>query len=438
MQSASVAVATDLSADSQTTPSPIPDPEWSRSRALLIACLTVAIERFAFYVVFSIYTLFLGQQYQLTDAQATTQYGVLIGAVYFTPFLGGAISDRFGASRSICVGILLLLVAYLGFSAGLSLLICVTLLAAGMGLFKGNLTALVGSLFDTQAERDAAYSRFYWSVNLGSLPAGFVGGWLSQHYGYSAAFQSCAAATVVCLLVWWRARSLFPDRAQTTEIVQHHRASERDRIATIITLLPIAALFFCAFHQGGSSLTLFARDYTRQSLAGVPLSPPTYQSIQAALVLGLTPVLIRIFRCWPASTPVKLLLGMGLCSVSYLVMAGASMVASFASSGGRVSPLWLLASYTLISIAELCVSPMGFSLVSQLSPARFSGLLMGLWLAAIAVGNLSAGLLGQLWDRWSHSQFFGLLAATSALAMPILWSQWSRLRRVLGGKGGPS
>ncbi len=214
MQPASVAVATDLSADSQGTPSPIPDPERSRSRALLIACLTVAIERFAFYVVFSLYTLFLGQQYHLTDAQATTQYGVLIGAVYFTPFFGGAISDRFGASRSICVGILLLIVAYVGFSAGLSLLICVTLLAAGMGLFKGNLTALVGSLFDTQAERDTAYSRFYWSVNLGSLPAGFVGGWLSQHYGYSAAFQSCAAATVVCLLVWWRARSLFPERVR--------------------------------------------------------------------------------------------------------------------------------------------------------------------------------------------------------------------------------
>jgi len=434
MQPASVAVGTDLSAVSQSTPSPILDPERNRARALLIACLTVAIERFAFYVVFSIYTLFLGQQYHLTDAQATTQYGVLIGAVYFTPFFGGAISDRFGASRSICVGILPLIVAYLGFLAGLSLFVCVTLLAAGMGLFKGNLTALVGSLFDTQAERDTAYSRFYWSVNLGSLPAGFVGGWLSQHYGYSAAFQSCAAAMVVCLLVWWRARSLFPARAQTTETTQHHRASERDRIATIITLLPIAALFFCAFHQGGSSLTLFARDYTRQSLAGLPLSPPTYQSIQAALVLGLTPVLIQIFRRWPVSTPGKLLLGMGLCSLSCFVMADASI----ASRGGRASPLWLLACYTLMSIAELCVSPMGFSLVSQLAPARFSGLLMGLWLAAIAVGNLSAGLLGQLWDRWSHSQFFGLLAATSALAMPILLSQWSRLRRVLGGKGGQS
>ena len=331
-----------------------------------------------------------------------------------------------------------MIAAYLGFSAGLPLLICVTLLATGMGLFKGNLTALVGSLFDSHTERDAAYSRFYWSVNLGSLPAGFVGGWLSAHYGYSAAFGSCAAALVVCLLVFWQARSLFPDQARNTKTQQHHDICERDRIATILTLLPIAALFFCAYHQGGSSLTLFARDHTRQSIASVSLSPPTYQSIHSALVLALTPLLSLVFRRWPASTSVKLLVGMSLCSLSFLVMADASVSASFASGGGHVSPLWLLASYSLLSVAELCVAPMGFSLVSQLAPSRYSGLLMGLWLAAIAVGNLSAGLLGRLWDRWSHAEFFGLLAATSALAIPILWSQKSRLRRVLGGKGGPA
>jgi hypothetical protein len=89
MHTASVAVSTDLSARFQGTLSPIPDPERSRSKALLFACLTIAIERFAFYEVFSLYTLFLVQQYHLTDAQATTQYGVFLGAVYFTPFLRG-------------------------------------------------------------------------------------------------------------------------------------------------------------------------------------------------------------------------------------------------------------------------------------------------------------------------------------------------------------
>ena len=107
------------------------------------------------------------------------------------------------------------------------------------------------------------------------------------------------------------------------------------------------------------------------------------------------------------------------------------MVSSFWSNHGRVSPLWLISSYTLISVAELCVSPLGFSLVSKLSPPKFSGLLMGLWMAAIAFGNLATGLLGILWERWSHAAFFGLLTGLSASAIPLLWAQRKRLDRVL-------
>ena len=126
------------------------------------------------------------------------------------------------------------------------------------------------------------------------------------------------------------------------------------------------------------------------------------------------------------------MIGMGLCSLSCLVMSDAAMVASFAGRGGRVSPLWLIGSYTLISVAELCVSPLGFSLVSKLAPPRIAGLLMGLWMAAIAMGNLGTGLLGILWERWSHASFFGFLTVLSALAIPLLWIQRHRLDRVLG------
>ncbi|HMY58891.1 MAG TPA: MFS transporter, partial [Pseudomonadota bacterium] len=117
---------------------------------------------------------------------------------------------------------------------------------------------------------------------------------------------------------------------------------------------------------------------------------------------------------------------------SCLVMMDASVVASFASSQGRVSPLWLIGSYTLLSTAELCVSPLGFSLVSKLSPTKFAGFLMGLWMAAIALGNLATGFLGILWERWPHSTFFALLTGLSALAIPLLWTQRRRLDRVLG------
>ena len=228
-------------------------------------------------------------------------------------------------------------------------------------------------------------------------------------------------------------RDSFRDAAIVSESAQHH-TTDRERIITILTLLPVAMLFFCAFYQTGTSLTLFAKNNTQPALLGIPLAPPVYQSIHPALVLVLTPILVRFFRRWPMTTWKKLSLGMGLCSLSCLVMMDASVVASFASSHGRVSPLWLIGSYTLLSIAELCVSPLGFSLVSKISPPKFAGLLMGMWMAAIALGNLATGFLGILWERWSHAAFFGLLTGLSALAIPLLWTQRRRLDRVLGAQ----
>ena len=398
--------------------------------AFLVASGIVMIERFAFYLLFSLYTLYLTEAHRMSEKEATRSYGLFLAVMYFTPLFGGGIADRFGRWRTIVLGAALLAFGYLALALGLPVVPCVAVLATGVGLFKGNLTALVGSLFPP-TERDAAYSRFYWAVNLGSLPSGFAGGWLHSHYGFHAAFLVCFVAMALVVPIGFLTHSLFyPIHQHETE--SHHAASERDRIATILGLLPVAVVFFCAFYQSGSSLTLFAKNNTRDTLMGISIAPPAYQSLQAALVLGMTPVLTRIFRRWPCSTRNKLLIGMGLCSLSCFVMSDASMVASFWSNHGRVSPLWLISSYTLISIAELCVSPLGFSLVSKLSPPKLAGLLMGLWLAAIALGNLATGFLGILWERWSHAAFFGLLTGLSASAIPLLWAQRQRLDRVLG------
>lgn len=429
MQPASVAVATDLSAVSQSTPSLIPDPERSRASALLIACLTVALERFAFYVVFSLYTLCLIDRHHFTEAEAATHYGMFIGLAYFTPLLGGPIADRFGRWRTVAASGVLLSLSYFLFISDSLHFWFLFLFSIGAGLFKGNITAAVGALFPTDSERDTAYSRFYLSINLGALPSGVVGAWLVKHHGYSIAFLVCGLTCLLATTLWCSARSLLSAHQQPSR--RHHEASERDRLITIFVLLPVAVTFFFVFHQSGSSLTLFARDNTVPTLLGIELDPPTYQSLQAALVIGLTPLLNRIWQRWPLATHLKILLGLLLCSGSCLVMAAASLLGGDTE---RVSPLWLIGSYLLVSLAELCVSPVGFSLVSKLAPPRRVGLLMGLWLAAIAVGNLSAGLIGRYWTEWSHHSFFLVLAAISTVALPLLLSQRNRLRNILGGK----
>lgn len=417
----------DSHVDSVPIPPPNPDPRF----AFLLLCTVIAIERFAFYLLFSLFTLYLLTMNR-TEADATIEFGLLTSVMYFAPLVGGFVADRAGRWPTILFGVALLAIGYLALGIGLSFSASLAFLATGTGLFKGNFTALVGSLFPT-SERDAAYSRFYWAVNLGSLPSGLVGAWLSARFGFRSAFLLCFAVMALVIPFGILFRDSFRDAAIVSESAQHH-TTDRERIVAILILLPVAMLFFCAFYQTGTSLTLFAKNNTQPALLGIPLAPPVYQSIHPALVLVLTPILVRFFRRWPMTTWKKLSLGMGFCSLSCLVMMDASVVASFASSHGRVSPLWLIGSYTLLSIAELCVSPLGFSLVSKISPPKFAGLLMGMWMAAIALGNLATGFLGILWERWTHPAFFGLLTGLSALAIPLLWTQRRRLDRVLGAR----
>ena len=196
MQATALSSATEPSAPAAVGP-PQP-PHDRRAIALPIACITVALERFGFYTLVSLFVLFLTEQRGQTEAQATTWYGVMMGATYFTPLFGGALADRFGRWLCIGIGAFLLAGAYGLLTAGF-LPLSIILLSIGMGLFKSNITAVVGSLYPTEIDRDHSLTRLYWAVNLGALPSGVVGGWLVKHYGYSAAFLSAAGA---CLLAW--------------------------------------------------------------------------------------------------------------------------------------------------------------------------------------------------------------------------------------------
>ena len=425
MQATALSSATEPSAPAAVGP-PQP-PHDRRAIALPIACITVALERFGFYTLVSLFVLFLTEQRGQTEAQASTWYGAMMGATYFTPLFGGALADRFGRWLCICIGVFLLAIAYGLLTAGF-LPLSIILLSIGMGLFKGNITATVGSLYPTEIDRDHSLTRLYWAVNLGALPSGVVGGWLVKHYGYSAAFLSAAGA---CLLAWclWMlsARTVFSEDSRAH--IEESPAPESDRLATIYVLLPVALLFFLSFHQNGASLTLFAKDHTVLSLFGITIEAPWFQSVNAGLIIGLTPLIGRFWQHVPIASHHKFLIGMILSAVSSLVMSIASIVGG---AHGRVSPWWLLMSYFVMSCAELCVAPIGFSMVTRLAPRRLLGVLMGAWFAATALGNLGAGLIGRYWSVWPHHVFFLVLATTSGVAGLLLLLQQSRLARVLG------
>jgi POT family proton-dependent oligopeptide transporter len=353
----------------------------------------------------------------------------MMGATYFTPLIGGAVADRFGRWLCIAIAAFLLASSYGLLTVGF-LPLSIILLSVGMGLFKGNITAAVASLYQTETERDLALNRLYWAVNLGALPAGFVGGWLASHATATPPHSYLPQELVCSRVVCGCSQEALCSASIHTLRVNRSQAPEKDRLATIYVLLPVAALFFLSFHQNGSSLTLFAKDHTVLSSVRNTNRSAVVSERSCGLILTLSPLLALLWRRWPLASHHKFMLGMFLASASSLIMSAASIVGG---NTGRVSPWWLLSSYFVISVGELCVAPIGFSLVTKLAPKRLLGVLMGAWFAAIALGNLGAGLIGRYWSVWPHHWFFFALATTSGFAALLLMLQQSRLRRVLGG-----
>jgi POT family proton-dependent oligopeptide transporter len=225
-----------------------------------------------------------------------------------------------------------------------------------------------------------------------------------------------------------------PPAEEKTEI---DRVPEATRIGALVLIYAIVIVFWMVFHQNGSTMTYWADENTNWSVSGI-----ISNSINPFWIVVLSVPLVK-FWGWlrskgrEPSTPTKMALGMLLTSVAFLILfvaakSGGDQTFATDASGDfvkdakgtyeavqhRVSPLWLISAYMVISLGELMLSPMGLSLVSKVAPARMRGLMMGGWFVATAIGN-KLTMIGLLWTRWYHSSFW-LLCSLSALGMAVV------------------
>lgn len=203
---------------------------------------------------------------------------------------------------------------------------------------------------------------------------------------------------------------------------------ERRRVGLIAIFFLCAALFWAGFEQAATTLNLFAQDYTDRSVLGSyfadGMHPASwYQSANPVFIILFAPFFAWLWvalgkRNLDPSSPVKFAFGLLLLGAGFLVMMLASQLV--VSSGGKVAPTWLALTYMLHTFGELCLSPVGLSNVTKLSPKRYVGQMMGTWFLGAAVGNLFAGLIG------------GHVGSSDAAAMP---AQFLQMALVGGGAG---
>jgi len=196
---------------------------------------------------------------------------------------------------------------------------------------------------------------------------------------------------------------------------------ERKRLIVILVLFCSAAVFWSAFEQAASTLNLFAQRNTDTKFLGIAYPPSWLQSVNALMIIVFAPVFawlwLRLGKHDPSS-PTKFAFGLLFVGLGFAVMIGA---AAASASGQLVSPMWLILTYFLHTVGELCLSPVGLSSMTRLAPDRVKGMMMGVWFLATSVGNLIAGRVAGFYTSFSLTQLFGAVTAFALVASLIMF-----------------
>jgi proton-dependent oligopeptide transporter, POT family len=402
---------------------------------LYVLFFTELWERYSFYSMMAILTLYMNEALHFDVAHVGRIYGAYTAGVYFLPLFGGLLADRaLGFNRAIILGGALMMAGHLVlgveslpfFYSGLVLLAC------GAGLLKPNVSTLVGNLYRDRPElRDQGFNIFYMGINLGAFISPLTVSWLRLHYGWGPAFMSAAAAMLLSLGVFIVFNRHVADAAvkveeDAAEVEAISAEDARSRVITLLAVFVISAVFWVAFYQIFYTFTFWARDNTLTSIA-----PEKFEVFEPLAVILLSPVLVALWmwlqrRNAEPSTPVKMLIGVGLVAGAFSLLAYAGLNGG---DTGRVSAQWLIWANVAIGLGEIALSPMGLSLVNMIAPPRSRGLLMGGWFASLATGGYLAGYIGGYWEQMPHSRFFlmvvGILIAT-AVPLSLLTPQIKR------------
>lgn len=407
-------------------------------------------ERFGFSLLVALLALYLDEQLHRPREQISLTYGLFLGAAYLTPLGGGVLADRWlGCRWTVLLGASIVALGYLMLAGTSSLVAALAVLALGTGLFKSSISSMVGNLYgDADPRRDRGFAVFYMGINVGGLTAPFAGEWLRSRWGWSEAFAAAGGAMLLGLLVlvacWRRLAETEGWTPCGGQLPQDCRSpgglteAERARVRALLILASVVVFFWVAFQQSGCALTFWARTNIDRTVRWAWLARllgrseiPTvwFSALSSFFVVALSPVMVRLWgalrrREREPSTPAKMLIGMLLAAVAYGVL---TIAAWLGGDMDRVSMSWLVCSYLILSIAELCLSPMGMSMVAKLAPRSLLAVMMGVWFLATFVGNSLAGVAGMLWPYWSHARFFLLLVGTSLISAALLWRYQRRL-----------
>ena len=428
-------------------------------KGLYLLFFTEMWERFSYYGMRAILILYLTKKFiegglGMDEKYAMLLYGYFTGFVYFTPLIGGWLADRYlGKRLAVTIGGITMMLGQFtlfGLNNTTGLYIGLLLLIIGNGFFKPNISTLVGGLYkDGDSRRDAAFTIFYMGINLGAMIAPLIIGVVTDNmfattnedgsisYGYRYGFLVSGLGMLLGQVIFnllgtkflgdlgtkpvgtvsdsSSSESVKSINPETREVLDEKQ--ERQRISVIFILLIFAVFFWAGFEQAGSSLSLYTDKYIDRSIGSFEIPTSWFQSVNPLFIVTLAP-LFTLFWASPIgrrlTTPVKMGVGMIILGAGFLFMIGA--VAERSANGdvndvnNKAALMWLIMTYLLHTIGELCISPVGLSVVTKLSPPKLASVLMAVWMLSSSFANFLGGFIAAYVETMGAGEVFTYIA----------------------------
>ena len=428
-------------------------------KGLFVCFATEMWERFSYYGMRALLILYLTKHWEFSDATSYLIYGAYTSLVYIMPVFGGMLADQIlGSKKAVTYGAILLVFGHLGMTVENSeqiFYLSLALIVSGVGFLKPNISTMVGALYEEgDPRRDSGFTIFYMGINIGAFTATLLCGYLGEQVGWAYGFGAAGIGMLIGLMIFlWGQKYLEglaepPSKkylekvpgmkgityeywaymtgilmvAATWFLVQNSQLvgqllggfgvvfigawllyalfrcdpEERDRLIVVGILILFSLIFWALFEQAGSSLNILTDRGVDRVIFGWEVPASMFQSLNAGFIFTIAPLFAMLWialakRNMEPSTPIKFSIGIILVGLGFLAL----VYGMKSSEGLQTGVFWIIIIYLLHTLGELCLSPVGLSSVTKLSPQRIVGFMMGMWFFASAAGNYVAGLIAK-------------------------------------------
>ena len=425
-------------------------------KGLFVCFATEMWERFSYYGMRALLILYLTKHWEFSDAASYLIYGAYTSLVYIMPVFGGMLADQIlGSKKAVTYGAVLLVFGHLGMTVESNeqiFYLSLALIVSGVGFLKPNISTMVGALYEEgDPRRDSGFTIFYMGINIGAFTATLLCGYLGEEIGWAWGFGAAGIGMLVGLIIFLWGQKYLEGLAEppsekykekkvgitfenwayisgivmvltTWFLVQNSQLvgqllggfgfifigawliyalfkcdpEERDRLIVVGILILFSLIFWALFEQAGSSLNILTDRGVDRVIFGWEVPASMFQSLNAGFIFTIAPLFALLWialakRNMEPSTPIKFSIGIVFVGLGFLAL----VYGMKSSDGLQTGVMWIILIYLLHTLGELCLSPVGLSSVTKLSPQRIFGFMMGMWFFASAAGNYVAGLIAR-------------------------------------------